>query len=339
MLLALNAGFYAVGNTTAAYFVINYAMYTLFCVVIGLLFVWPSYALALIAAFVWGWGGAAFWAGNTLMTLAATDAGRRTYGTKIGAVLSVTHLGFWLGVIVLGKLHAMLPDELSWVLYAVAATVTLIGNIVMLTTPRLGHVTPDPPTLRALVEVITKAKALISAFLQLASGLTFGLMIGVFGILVSEEYGADSVWIVAHWYPAARLVWSLASGALSDRVGGSAVLAGAFLSTTLSLVACVTWPSRTTMALAAVAFGLLGAAVPVVASAIVGNSADRERRPLVYGAIFTTRDAGFVIGALAGYALQLGAGSARPLFITFAVIFGVCGVVAVALQRWAEQKL
>ena len=93
------------------------------------------------------------------------------------------------------------------------------------------------------------------------------------------------------------------------------------------------------MALAAVAFGLLGAAVPVVASAIVGNSADRERRPLVYGAIFTTRDAGFVIGALAGYALQLGAGSARPLFITFAVIFGVCGVVAVALQRWAEQKL
>ena len=32
VLLALNAGFYAVGNTTAAYFVINYAMYTLFCV-------------------------------------------------------------------------------------------------------------------------------------------------------------------------------------------------------------------------------------------------------------------------------------------------------------------
>jgi len=319
--------------------IVGSLMYTLFCLAMAALFSLKSYPLALAAALVWGWGGAAFWAGSSLQILAATDAGRRKYGTGIGVLYTTTHLGFWLGVIGLGKLETFLPDGQAYALYLVAAAVTLMGNVVLLTTPRLAHVQPDPPTLRALLELMGKAKALIASFLQLASGLTFGLMIGVFGSLIREEYGAEYVWIVAHWYPAARLAWSLASGALTDRLGGSAVLTGSFLLTTVSLIACVTWTGPATLAVAAAAFGLLSASVPVVASAIVGDSADRQRRPLVYGAVFTSRDGGFVVAALAGQWLQLGAGGVQPVFITFAAVFGVCGLVAVALQRYAEQRL
>ena len=71
--------------------------YTGFCVAMALLFVWRAYALAVVAACVWGWGGAALWAGSSLQIMAATDRGPSQYGSTIGLLYTATHLGFTLG--------------------------------------------------------------------------------------------------------------------------------------------------------------------------------------------------------------------------------------------------
>ncbi|MGQ9731548.1 MAG: MFS transporter [Candidatus Zipacnadales bacterium] len=312
--------------------------YTGFCVVMALFFLYPRYGIAMGAALLWGWGGAALWAGSSLQVLAATER-RHRHGTGIGLLYTTTHLGFWLGVIVLGQVYERLPEQSLGALYLWAAAVTLVGNLILLMTPRLPGVKPEPPSLADLLSMLAKAKAQIAGFLQFASALTFGIMLGVLGDLVQAQFGADMLWIVAHWYPAARLAWSLASGVLTDRLGHTPVLVGAFLFTTASLLACAGWPTPTTLAIAAASFGLLGAAVPVVASALVGDSAAPERRPLAYGAIFAFRDAGVVIAAMVGQVLLSHLGDFRSLFLTFAGVFALCGVVAITLQRWAQQRL
>ena len=103
-------------------------MYTGFCAAMAAFFFAPNYAFALAAALLWGWGGAAIWAGSSLQILAATDAARRGHGTGIGILYTTTHLGFWLGVIGLGWLYDALPDGMLYGLYVVAAVVTLVGK-------------------------------------------------------------------------------------------------------------------------------------------------------------------------------------------------------------------
>jgi MFS family permease len=326
--------------------------YTLFCAammglffgprgafVFGRLAVDQAYVFALVSALFWGWGGAALWAGSSLQILAATDAGKRQYGTGIGILYSSTHAGFMLGVVALGWLYGALPEAQLYLLYVVATAVTFGGNVVLLTTPRLGHVAPEVPSLSALAKVLGKAKAQIAGFLQLTSALSFGLMLGAYGDLIKAPYGKEWIWILAAPYPAARLVWSLVSGVLSDRLGRATVLAGAFLLASLSLVWCAASSHRAAIGLAAAALGLLGAAVPVVASAIVGDSADRQRRPLAYGSIFAFRDAGVVIAAMGGQVLRERFGGFQTVFFAFAIVFLICGVISVVLQRWAEQRL
>ena len=313
--------------------------YTLFCVAMVAFFFDRSYPFALVSALLWGWGGAAFWAGSSLQILAATDAGKRQYGTAIGILYSSTHAGFMLGVVVLGWLYAALDTRDLHLVYVVAAVVTLLGNLVLLTTPRMAHIPPEAPSLSALFGVLKKPKAQIAAFLQLASALSFGLMLGVFADIIKMPYGKEWIWILAAPYPAARLVWGLVSGMLSDRLGRASVLAGAFLLTSVSLACCAASSHRATIGIAAGAMGLLSAAVPVIASAIVGDSADRQRRPLAYGSLFAFRDAGVVIAAMAGQVLHSHLGDFRPVFLVFAVVFLTCGIASAVLQRWAEQRL
>jgi MFS family permease len=314
-------------------------MYTGFCAAMAGVFFHRSYALALGAAIVWGWGGAALWAGSSLQILAATDRAKGGYGSTIGLLYSATHLGFALGVVALGWVYARVGTESLYWLYLVAGGVSLMGNLVLLATPRLDHVEPEVPSLAALLGVSVKAKAAISGFLQFAAALSFGLMLGSFGDVVKVAYGKGLIWLLAAPYPLARLLWGWASGVLSDRVGRAWALAASFLFVAASLAGCGLWSSPITIGLASGALGLLSSTVPVVASAIIGDSAERQRRPLAYGALFAYHGAGVAVATLGGAALRSHFGSFQPVFLLFAGVFTVCGLVAVALHRWAQQRL
>jgi MFS family permease len=313
--------------------------YTGFCVVMALLPLRPSYALAFGAALVWGWGGAALWAGSSLQILAASERGSRRYGATIGLLYTSTHLGFTLGVILLGLVYQALDQASLYVLYVAAAGITILGNIVLLLTPRLDHVEPEAPSLRSLFGVLSRPKAQIAGFLQLAAALGFGLMLGSFGEMIKAPYGKQWIWLLAAPYPLARLIWAWASGAVSDRLGRAWSLGGSFGVVAVALAGCALWSNRATIGIAAAALGLLSTSVPVIASAMVGDSADRERRPLAYGSLFTFRDAGVVAATMAGPLLKSYLGNFQLVFLVFAALFAVCGVVSVALEKWAEQRL
>jgi len=313
--------------------------YTGFCVAMAAFFFKRQYALALGAALVWGWGGAALWAGSSLQILAATDRGKAQYGSTVGVLYTATHLGFALGVVGLDWVYSSVGEGSLYLLYVVAAAVSLVGNVVLLTTPRLDHVEPEKPSLIALLQLMSKGKALISGFLQFASALSFGLMLGSFGDVIKVSYGKGWIWLLAAPYPLARLAWGWASGAISDRLGRAWSLAGSFLFVAASLAGCGMWSSPATIGVASAALGLLSSTVPVIASAIVGDSADRRRRPLAYGSLFVYHGAGVATATLAGAVLRSHFATFQPVFLIFAGIFAVCGVVSVALQRWAEQRL
>lgn len=319
--------------------IVGSLMYTGFCLAMAAVFFVRQYELALVAAIIWGWGGAALWAGSSLQVLTATDEGKAQYGSTVGLLYTVTHLGFALGVMVLGWVYAALPKDSLFVLYLFAAGVTFVGNLVLVTTPRLAHVEPQRPSLSSLLQVITKAKAMISGFLQFAAALSFGLMLGSFGDVVKVSYGKGVIWALAAPYPLARLAWSWASGTISDRLGRAWALAASFVLVAASLGVCGVWANPVTIGVASAALGLLSSSVPVVASAIIGDSANRDRRPLVYGALFAYHGAGVAIATLAGAALRSYFPTFQPLFLIFAGIFAVCGAISVALQRWAEQRL
>ncbi len=319
--------------------IIGALTYTGFCIAMAGFFFHRQYALALGAALVWGWGGAALWAGSSLQILAATDQGKAQYGSTIGVLYTATHLGFSLGVVGLGWVYALVPPDSLYLLYVVAAGASLLGNLVLLATPRLDHVEPEQPSLLGLLQLMTKAKALISGFLQLAAALSFGLMLGSFGDVIKVSYGKGWIWLLAAPYPLARLAWGWASGALSDRLGRAWALAASFLFVAASLAGCGMWSSPATLGVASAALGLLSSTVPVIASAIVGDSADRKRRPLAYGSLFVYHGAGVAIATLAGAALRAHFATFQPVFLIFAGVFAVCGVVSVALHRWAEQRL
>jgi len=313
--------------------------YTGFCVVMAVFFFHRQYALALGAALVWGWGGAALWAGSSLQVLTATDRGRSQYGSTIGALYTATHLGFSLGVVGLGWVYALVPKESLYLLYVAAAGVSLLGNLVLLTTPRLDHVEPEHPSLAGLLALMTKAKAFISGFLQFAAALSFGLMLGSFGDVIKVSYGKGWIWLLAAPYPLARLAWGWGSGVLSDRLGRAWALAASFLFVAASLAGCGIRSSPATIGVASAALGLLSSTVPVVASAIVGDSADRTRRPLAYGSLFVYHGAGVGLATLAGASLRSHFETFQPVFLIFAAVFAVCGIVSVLLHRWAEQRL
>lgn len=311
--------------------------YTLFTLAMLGTFWVKSYPLAIAAAIVWGWGGAAMWTGTTMQVLAATDAIKR-HGIGTGFLYGAAHAGWLVGTIILGIVYQQTAWE-PYSLYLVAAALTVVGNALTWLHPRKADFVPHRPTLSDLLEIAGKAKARIGAFLLVTSSLSFGLMLGVFGDHIKSQHGAQYIWITAMFYPGVRLILSLWGGWLADRTGHGFILAGGFVAAAAGMVLAAQWQTVAAAALAATALALLGGTVPVVATAMVGDSADRTRRPLAYGALFAWRDLGVVLAAVWGKVLMRGGGDFTETFNTFAVAFVLCGLVALMLQRYAKERL
>ncbi|MGI5817833.1 MAG: MFS transporter [Armatimonadota bacterium] len=315
------------------------AMYVLFPIAMLGLYFLPSYPLALVAAAIWGWGGAAMWMGTTLQVLALADRAKR-HGTGMGVLYGATHVGWAVGVVVLGAVFSYAQGAgISWLLYAVATTLTLIGYGIMLALPRRPEPLPEMPTWASLMEITSRAKARIAAFLLFSAALAFGFVLGSFTDYVERTYGAQWLWIATFFYPFSLFVLSFSSGLLSERMSHGSVLSIGFFGGAAAMAVPLLWESPVALAITALMLGLLNGAVPVVSTALIGASSDRTRRPLVYGAMFTWRDLGVVVAAVAGSLLGLRPGGVALTFGVFAVAFLVCGVVALVLNRYAEERL
>ncbi len=315
------------------------AMYVMFPVAMLGLYFFPSYPLAIVAAAIWGWGGAAMWMGTTLQILALADRAEK-HGTGMGVLYGATHAGWALGVVVLGAVFGYAQSvEMPWLLYAVATALAVIGYAIMLWLPRRPEPLPEMPTWSALMEIMARKKAQIAAFLLFAASLAFGFVLGSFTDYVENAYGAGWLWIATFFYPFARFMLSFTSGLLSERMSHGSVLAIGFFGGAAGMAIPLLWDHPAALALTALMLGLLNGAVPVVSTTLIGTSAEQKRRPLVYGAMFTWRDLGVVVAAVAGSLLGLEPGSVLTTFGLFGVVFVACGIASLILNRYAEQRL
>lgn len=311
--------------------------YTTFTLVLLATFWLKSYPLAIIGAAVWGWGGAAMWAGTAMQVLEASDKGKR-HGLNTGLLYAGTHGGWMTGVVVLGLVyehHAWPP----YTLYIVAVAITAIGNVLAGMQPASSEAFAEKPTLRELMRVSSRAKVRIAGFLMAASAMAFGLMLSVFGDHVKLQYGVQYIWITAMLYPAGRMVLSIVGGALADRVGHGFLMSAGFVSAAVGMTIAAQWDSIVAMGVAALSLALLNGTVPVASTAMVGDSAERKRRPLAYGALFAYRDLGVVVSAIWGKVLMHEGGQFAQTFSTFTIVFIACGLVALLLQRYARERL
>jgi len=298
----------------------------------------PSYWLALSFAALWGWGAATLWGGTTMQTLALTEGRKERYGTGMGLLYSGTYAGFFTGIIVLGLVFARY-NACPQVTYLVAAAITLVALVLVFGLPRSAKPTIAPPSGVMLRRIVTQPKAIISMFLLGSSALAFGLMLGTFADYVKAEYGAQYVWITGMFYPGILIGLSFMSGWLSDIGGRAPVLSASFLLAAVGCALAAGWHNLIALAIAAALWGLLSGAVPVISAALVGDSAERRRRPLAYGMLFTGRDFGAVLG-LIGSRLAAGNGvNLETSFILFGILFVFCAGVAALLQRYAKQRL
>jgi predicted MFS family arabinose efflux permease len=319
--------------------IVGGAVYVFFPMAMLALYFVPSYALALAAAAIWGWGGAAFWMGNTLQVLALADRAKR-HGTGMGVLYGATNGGWALGVVVLGSIFSYAQAVgMPWLLYLGATCFSLIGFLIMITLPRRPEPMPELPTWAALVEIMSRTKARIGAFLLFSAAMAFGFVLGTFTNFVENSYGAQWLWISTAFYPAALFVLSPWAGFLSERLGHGTVLAVGFFGGACGMLIPLLWESPLALAGTALMLGLLNGSVPVVSAALVGGSSERQRRPLAYGAMFTWRDLGVVVASVAGSLLGLRVGGVTLTFGVFSGVFAVCGVVALILNRYAEQEL
>ncbi|MEA3403780.1 MAG: MFS transporter [Armatimonadota bacterium] len=315
------------------------ATYVLFPLAVLLVSFFPSYPLAIGAAALWGWGGAAMWMGTTMQILALADRAQR-HGTGMGVLYGATLAGWAVGVIVLGNIFgAARAIGRPWLLYVAAFAFAAIGHGIMLRLPRPPEPLPEMPTWGSLVEIMSRAKARIAAFLLFASALAFGFFLGSFTEHVENVSGGNWAWIAIFFYPFARFVLSFTSGLLSERFSHGSILAAGFFGGAAGLGIPLLVDHPLALAATALTMGLLNGAVPVVSTALIGTSAEQKRRPLTYGAMFTWRDLGAVIAMVAGKILEVRAESVTATFGVFAVVFALCGIVSLILNRYAEQRL
>jgi len=326
------------GWSDRRYTIVGALGYLGFTVLMALLPWAPYYPLAVIGAWLWGAAASMMWTGTSMQILRLSDLAGGRHGTGMGILYTSLHAGWLAGAVVLGICYDALPTERLYLVYVVAAAITLPGNLLSAFLPASGRPSRCLPTLAGVVEVLSRPRAQIAAGLQFMAALSYGLILGAFTRYVETEYGTEWIWVAVSLYPATLMALAWVGGALNDRIGQAPVLAGGFLAGSLGLGATVLWHSPWSAAFTAFALGLLNSTVSVSASTIVGKAADPERRPLVYGAVFACRDLGIVTAALGGTALS----RAMPMstvFAVFAVVFLGCAILSTRLSRYASQSL
>jgi MFS family permease len=286
-----------------------------------------------LAAVVWGWGAASAWITSSTQILDLTET--HQYGKASGTFYSAVFVGQGLGVLILhrlGEADGWSGRPITWALQY-ALWITVLGAVISLWVSE-PKIEVEIPPLRELLLLPFAPKARILGLYSVASSIGFGILLGSLSSHINATYGAQAVAPIVMSFYIGRLVFSYVAGRLTDRFGAVAVLVGTFLLSAVGFLAPVLAEGPVTLATSALAMGLMQGNVPVASMRIVGDSAQKGRRHLAFGAIYVWRDLGVVAGLLGGEAFR----DFRLSLIVFAVLFVACGALSPALARRAQER-
>ena len=262
-----------------------------------------EYWLLLAAAALWGWGASAMWIASSTQVL---DASARTrYGSASGVFYAATHLGQWLGVILLG----WLLTQGGWgPLLGVALGVSVLGNVVALAVPR-KYVPREEPRISKVFGVPPLAGEQGAGYPPLC---------------LQRRIWADPqpLWHPAQWPDPGvghlRVLWrrlvSSWCAEASPTVWAGAVLVAGFALAAAGMVCALQTGSPAALFVAALTLGVQSGTVPVAAMAMVGDFTEPSRRHMAFGAIYVWRDLGVALTILGAQQLvsRVGQESALP---------------------------
>ncbi len=295
------------------------------------LYITKQYYILIISALVWGWGAAALWITSSTQVLDA--AKKSSYGIASGIFYCATHLGFAVGIALLGRIGQKFSGDYAML---TAFIVIIIGNLIILFVPK--NKVERNFDVQIAFSMMLDAKVKIVGLFLFASSLGFGLMLGAF-TNVAKKHGFAYLASAAVFAPLARAVLSLLGGAISDKLGRGKTLFLSFLISFLGLVSAGIYSNIATLGFGAFSLGVLGGLVPVAAMAIIGDSVSTDKRHLAFSATFVWRDLGVVISLFLGQYLSIVFGELKTTFITFAFIFLICAVLSLILIRYEDKVI
>jgi len=298
-------------------------MYTLFAAAV---LVYPQLWALLVAAFAWAWGAALLWITSSAHVL---DASRRErYGRAAGLFYAATHIGFVIGLIVLGL---VLREYGGRGMLIAAITMTAVGNVICLLVPR-REFPRELPRFSGVLKLALGGAGRIVAVIQFAAATGYGLLLGVFASSIEQTYGIRMVGVITMSFYLVRAVISPFAGALSDRLGRARVIAGAFAISGAALLIPVALPNAITLAFAAAVLGALTAAVLAGVLAFVGDTAESANRQAMIAGMYVWRDLAVGVTILLGQYLRLLFGGFQAAFLVFALLFFACAWLAGRLK-------
>jgi len=314
--------------------ILGAATYSLF--VMSLLLT-DSFIGLIFMAVIWGWGAASLWITSSAQVLDASYKSR--YGATSGLFYMMTHLGFATGIFTYGRILDYYKSVPLTYAHNVRLIITLIamviGNLILFKLPK--QQIEREVNLRQIFVFMKMPKFTIAGFLQFASALGFGILLGLFSDYIKDEYGSAYLSITAVFYPLARASLSFGGGALSDKLGRGKTLFVSFIIGSIGLFIAGIWTSLITASLAAFSLGFQGGLVPPISMALIGDDIKPQRRHLALGAVFFWNNLGVVIALLLGPSLKLMLKSFQSTFGIFSVIFLICAIASVILIKY-EQK-
>lgn len=293
------------------------------------LYITKQYYVLIIAALIWGWGAAALWITSSTQVLDASKKSR--YGIASGIFYCATHLGFAVGIVLLGGIGQRFNGDYA-MLSAFSAIIA--GNLILLFVPKSK--VERNFDVRIAFSMMLNTKVKIVSFFLFASSLGFGLMLGAF-TNVAKDHGFAYLASAAVFAPLARAGLSLLGGAISDKLGRGKTLFLSFLISFLGLASASIRSNIATLGFSAFSLGVLGGLVPVSAMAIIGDSVTTERRHLAFSATFVWRDLGVVISLFLGQYLSMVFGGVKTTFIIFAGIFLISALLSLILIRYEDR--
>jgi len=280
------------------------------------------------AAVVWGMGAAMLWSGATMQVLRIGD-GTLRHGTASGVLYGATQSGWLTGAFGLGLLYAHLPDARLYVLYAAAALITLVGNVVTLLLPDSGSPRRHPPSVPEMFRIARVPAVRVASTLLYLAALGYGVTLGAFGGFVERTCGPRWVGVYMSVYAGMRAVSGPAAGRAADRFGSARVIFTGFLCAATGLLASAVHPAAWSAAAAAVGLGVMNGLTPVGVTAMLGD-VPRERRPLVHGLTFSASDLGIATAAVGVNLLGLRF-RVEGAFAAAGLVFAVCALLALRL--------
>jgi len=290
----------------------------------GVMLWWPKTPALLVAAVLWGWGASSAWMTSSLSITQLTED--RDRGKGAGMLYAGVHAGFLLGVPLIGSLSALQKSQLAmhWVFW-----VTVAGALASLGSRPHTRYRSGPPW-KSLIP--REKDQWIVTFVQFASSLAYGLMLGSFAALVRQRLHWSATGIYTLFY-ALRFVLSLLAGETADRFPLRTLLSAAFLLSSLSLAVSSLTQGFLGLAVGATGLALQVAVVPVACLALVGRGTAAER-PQRYAVSFVGRDLGVACALLAGLMQEAGKiPSLERTIAFFAVLFLACSVLCALLTR------